>query len=147
MNKLFAVLSAALLSVAAAHANVKTEGGLSESKAGTSETYRLQVPSEKAVATTEIRLVIPEGVSVSRFQTTPGFLRTVKKNDAGLVTEVVWRGRIASDEFARFFFQAKNPAQPADLAWKVYQTYADGSVVAWDDTDRDGHPASHTAVK
>lgn len=147
MNKLFAVLSAALLSVAAAHATVKTEAGLTESKAGASETYRLQVPSEKAFATTEVRLVIPEGVSVSRFQTMPGFSRTVRKNDAGLVTEVVWRGKIASDEFARFFFQAKNPAQSADLAWKVYQTYADGSVVAWDDADKENHPASHTAVK
>ncbi len=146
MNKIFALLSAALLSVAVAHATVKTEMGLSESKTGISETYRLQVPSEKASATVAVRLILPDGIAVSRFQTLPGFTHTVKKNDAGLITEVTWKGRIAPDEFARFFFQARNPAQPADVAWKVYQTYADGSVVAWDDTDKD-YPASHTAVK
>lgn len=143
----FALILSATISVASAHAVVRTEAGLNESKVGVSEIYRLQVPSEKAIATTEVRLVVPEGVVVSRFQTMPGFPHTVKKNDAGLITEVTWTGSIAPDEYARFFFRAKNPAAAADLAWKVYQTYADGSVVAWDDTDKEGHPASHTTVK
>ena len=40
-----------------AHATVRTELGLSESKVGVSETYRLRVPSEKAMDTIELRLV------------------------------------------------------------------------------------------
>ncbi|CAM3955184.1 DUF1775 domain-containing protein [Deinococcus marmoris] len=144
----FLMLSAALLmSFAAAHATVKTEAGLSESAAGKSEIYRLNVPVEKDLATTQIRLVVPAGVGISRFQTTPGFSRTVSKNADGLVTEVVWKGNIEPMEYARFFFQAVNPAQPGELVWKVYQTYADGSVVAWDDTQPDKTPASKTAVK
>ncbi len=38
-----ALLTAALLSVAAAHATVRTESGLSESKVGVTETYRVKV--------------------------------------------------------------------------------------------------------
>ncbi|QFP77042.1 DUF1775 domain-containing protein [Deinococcus sp. AJ005] len=147
MQKILTLSAALLLSFAAAHATVRTEAGTSESAAGKSETYRLNVPVEKELATTQVRLVIPAGVGISRFQVTPGFARTVTKNADGLVTEVVWKGDIASMEYARFFFQAVNPAQPGELVWKVYQTYADGSVVAWDDTQPDKTPASHTTVK
>ncbi|GGO31462.1 DUF1775 domain-containing protein [Deinococcus humi] len=147
MSKLLALSAALLLSFAAAHATVKTEMGQSESGAGKSETYRLQVPVEKDIATTQVRLVVPAGVGVSRFQVTPGFARTVTRNADGLVTEVVWTGNIAPMEYARFFFHAKNPEAAGELVWKVYQTYADGSVVAWDDTQPDTAPASHTTVK
>ena len=141
-------LSAALLlSFAAAHATVRTETGLTESKAGASETYRLNVPTEKEVPTTQVRLVVPAGVTLTRFQVLPGFSRSVVKNADGLITEVTWRGRIAPQEYARFFFQARNSAQPGEVAWKVYQTYADGSVVAWDDTNPEQTPASKTTVK
>ena len=144
----FVALAAALLiSVAGAHATVRTEGGLSESKVGVSETYRLNVPTEKDIATTQIRLIVPAGVAISRFQVTPGFTRTVTKNADGLVTEVVWKGRVAPMEYARFFFQARNPAQGGELTWKIYQTYSDGSVVAWDDADPARGPASKTTVK
>ena len=147
MKNLFSLSAALLLSLAAAHATVRTEIGLSESAAGKSETYRLNVPVEKDMATTQIRLVVPTGVGLSRFQVTPGFARTVTKNADGLVTEVIWRGDIEPMEYARFFFQAKNPDAAGELIWKVYQTYADGSVVAWDDTQPDKTPASHTTVK
>jgi len=139
--------AALLLSVAGAHATVRTETGLTESAAGKSETYRLNVPTEKEIATTQIRLVVPAGVVISRFQVTPGFTRTVKRDAAGLVTEVVWKGRVAPMEYARFFFQAKNPAAAGDVVWKIYQTYSDGSVVAWDDTNPAEGPASRTTVK
>ncbi|SMB81453.1 DUF1775 domain-containing protein [Deinococcus hopiensis] len=150
MNVLKPVLSLAaalLLSVAAAHATVRTETGLAESQAGASETYRLNVPTEKGVSTTQVRLVIPAGVTVTRFQVLPGFIRTIRTNEAGLITEVTWKGRIAPQEYARFFFQARNPEQAGTLSWKVYQTYSDGSVVAWDDTNPEQTPASKTAVK
>ncbi len=147
MPKRLALFATLLLSFAAAHATVRTESGQAESGVGQSETYRLQVPVEKDIATTRVRLVIPAGVGISRFQVTPGFARTVTKNADGLVTEVVWTGTIAPMEYARFFFQAKNPGVAGDLVWKVYQTYADGSVVAWDDTQPDTTPASHTTVK
>ncbi|MCP2013542.1 uncharacterized protein YcnI [Deinococcus sp. HSC-46F16] len=147
LTRTLALAAALLVPVAAAHATVRTETGLAESRVAASETYRLNVPTEKNIATTQIRLVVPAGVTISRFQVTPGFTRTVKTNADGLITEVTWRGRIAPQEYARFFFQARNPEQAGTLSWKVYQTYADGSVVAWDDSDSEQAPASKTTLK
>lgn len=150
MFKRFAVAAALLLAAPAAlaHATVKTELDESQSGVGAYQVYRLNVPSEKAVDTTEIRMVIPEGFNVTRFLVQPDFIRSIKKNDAGVITEVTWKGRIRPDEFGRFYFQAHNPATPTTLVWKVYQTYADGSVVAWDSTE-DGakYPASVVTIK
>ncbi|GAA0514477.1 DUF1775 domain-containing protein [Deinococcus depolymerans] len=147
LNTALPVASALLFSVAGAHATVRTEAGLSESVAGKSETYRLNVPTEKDLSTTRIRLIVPAGVTLSRFQVTPGFTRTVVKNDAGLIREVIWTGRVAPMEYARFYFQAKNPPQAAELVWKIHQTYSDGSVVAWDDSNPAEGPASRTTVR
>ncbi|MVN88917.1 DUF1775 domain-containing protein [Deinococcus sp. HMF7620] len=141
------LLSTMLLSVAGAHATVRTEAGLGESKVGITETYRLNVPTEKEISTTQIRLVVPSGVSLTRFETAPGFTRTVTKNADGLVTEVVWKGRVAPMEYARFFFQARNPAAAGDVVWKIYQTYSDGSVAAWDGSNPDQGPASTVTIK
>ncbi|GAA4004124.1 hypothetical protein GCM10022631_13810 [Deinococcus rubellus] len=148
MKKLSLLLSVAALSLtpALAHAVVRTETGAAESAAGASETYRLNVPVEKDMATTAVRLEVPKGLTITRFQVTPGFVRTVKTDDAGLVTEITWTGTIAPMEYARFFFQARNPEAAGDVSWNVYQTYADGSVVAWDGVDPQT-PASKTTVK
>ncbi|GMA14557.1 DUF1775 domain-containing protein [Deinococcus metallilatus] len=146
MRKLLSLTAAVLASFAFAHATVRTETGAAESLAGKSETYRLQVPVEKSFATTEIRLLVPAGVKVSRFLPVPGFLRTVQKDAQGNVTTVIWRGRLNPEEFQRFLFQATNPADAGTLVWKVQQTYADGSVVNWDDSSPET-PASKTTVK
>ena len=148
MKKLSLLLPVVALSLtpALAHAVVRTEAGAAESAAGASETYRLTVPVEKDVGTTAVRLMIPKGLTVTRFQVAPGFTRTVKTDNAGLVTEVTWTGTLAPMEYARFFFQARNPEAAGDVNWNVYQTYADGSVVAWDGVDPQT-PASKTTIK
>ncbi|WP_027483866.1 DUF1775 domain-containing protein [Deinococcus pimensis] len=146
MRRVLSLTAAVLASFALAHATVKTETGASETLAGKSETYRLQVPTEKPVATTEIRLVVPAGLKISRFMPVSGFVRTVERDASGNVTAVTWRGRVAPEEFMRFYFQATNPADTGTLAWKVYQKYADGSVVAWDDSSTET-PASKISVK
>jgi uncharacterized protein YcnI len=141
-------LLAVVTGFALAHATVKTDMGLSESKAGGFETYRLQVPTERPVETTGVKLFVPEGLTVSRFQVLPGFERSVEKNSAGLITTVTWKGKVASDEFVRFAFSAKNPAQPTKLLFKVHQTYANGEVVKWEDSDPKGKtPASQVEIK
>ncbi len=145
---LFALLALAIVVPVLAHATVRTEMGLSESKVGMTETYRLRVPTEKPIATTEVRMIVPEGLTVSGFQTQNGFVRTAQKNDKGLITEVTWRGRIAVDEYGLFVFRAKNPTTPTTLRFKVYQKYSDGSVVAWDNDDRTAEkPASQVEIK
>lgn len=146
MRNIIALALASLASFALAHATVRTELGASDSLAGRTETYRLQVPVEKSIATTEIRLLVPDGVTVSRFLPVPGFTRTVERNASGRITAVTWRGRLQPDEFGRFLFQATNPADPGTLVWKAYQKSADGSVTPWDDS-AEATPASRTTVK
>jgi len=141
-----ALTLAALLSLAAAHATVQTETGLAESKAGGSETYRLQVPVEKDVATTQVRLVVPAGVKITRFMPVPGFVRTVKADSTGVITEITWQGRLAPMEFQRFLFSATNPADAGTVTWKVYQTYEGGTVVNWDGSDP-AAPASKITIR
>ncbi len=152
MKKYFVALAGILVSafatVVLAHATVKTDVGLSESKVGGYETYRLQVPTEKPMDTTEVKLFVPTGLTVSRFQPMAGFERSVEKNADGLITTITWKGKIGTEEFQRFLFSAKNPAQPTTLLFKVFQTYSDGSVVKWDDEDPKGKtPASRVEIK
>ena len=145
-RRLALLTAAALLPLAAAHATVRTDTGLSESKAGGYETYRLQVPVEKDVATTQVRLMVPAGVKIGNFMPVAGFVRTVRADAKGVISEVTWTGSIAPQEFQRFLFSAANPADAGTLAWKVYQSYADGTVVAWDDSNP-ATPASKVAIK
>lgn len=150
MRKAYAVFSALIMCIGSmvwGHATVKTEYGLAESKAGISETYRLQVPVEKPLATIEIRLVVPEGFVISRFLQTPGWERSVTKDANGIIKEVIWKGKVEDGEFVRLYFQGTNPKTPGTLIWKIYQKYADGSIVAWDDADKDKGPASKVEIK
>lgn len=146
MTRILAVLIAALLSAASAHATVKTDAGSAETLAGKFETYRLQVPAERDSPTVRVRLLVPDGVTVTSFMSVSGFLRTVERGTNGRVTAVTWTGRIHPDEFQRFLFSARNPAEAGVLRWAVEQTYADGTVVRWDDHLPDT-PASRTTVK
>ena len=148
MNRLFAAVIAAvaLLPIALAHVTVRTEIGQAESKAGATETYRLNVPNEKPVPTTGVRLVVPAGLTITRFMQQPGWERSVVRDASGRITEVSWKGSLPDGEFTRFIFQARNPAEAGTLVWKAYQAYADGSVVAWDDSSPDS-PASKTEIR
>ena len=147
LKRLIPVVTLLTLIPALAHATVRTEVGLAESKAGASETYRLQVPVEKPMATTEVRMIVPEGFILSRFMQTPGWERTVVKDTAGNISEVTWKGKVPDGEFVRFIFQGRNPTNPTKLSWKVYQKYEDGSIVAWDDADKEKGPASAVDIK
>ncbi len=126
-------LMLALTSPIFAHAVVRTDAGTTESAPGKYETYRLQVPVEKEIATIQVKLYIPKGLVVGNFLPVPGWTRSVEKDSSGSVTTVTWKGTLEPMEFARFLFSAKNPALEGNLSFVVEQTYADGTVVAWKD--------------
>lgn len=92
-------------------------------------------------------MIVPEGFILSRFMQTPGWERSVVKDGGGNIKEVTWKGKVPDGEFVRFIFQGRNPANPTKLSWKVYQKYEDGSVVAWDDADKEKGPASAVEIK
>lgn len=126
-----------------AHATVKP----AEVGVGKYQTFTVAVPSEKPIATIGIRLVVPEGIVSITPNVKPGWKITkklqatgnqVKDHDGKMVAEqklveVSWTGgRIPDGQRDEFLFSAKAPSQSTELNWKVYQTYADGSVVAWE---------------
>ncbi len=104
---------------------------------GAFQEFTLAVPTEKNIPTISVRLVVPEGLQSVTPNVTPGWKIAVKKIGTGddvFVSEIVWSGgSIPDGQRGVFVFNAKMPATPADLQWKAYQTYQDGSVVSWDE--------------
>lgn len=97
------------------------------------ETFSLGVPTEKNIPTAAVRLLIPEGLDHITPIVKPGWAIKTVTNASGTVTEIDWTGgSIPAGQKDMFLFSARTPATAATLQWKVYQTYRDGSAVAWD---------------
>ena len=91
------------------------------------------VPNKKNIPVIGLKLLIPSGLADVVPNVKPGWTIAIKKN-GDYVTEIDWTGgNIPVGERDQFTFSAQVPADPTTLAWKAYQTYKDGSVVAWDE--------------
>lgn len=94
---------------------------------GARTTFSVSVPVEKDIATTGVRLLIPEGIKSVTPNVKPGWKITTTSS------EITWTGgTIPVGQRDDFLFRTQVPASETTLVWKAYQTYADGSVVAWD---------------
>lgn len=114
-------------SVAWAHVRVLPE----EVPADSFEVFTVRVPTERDVPTTEVRVEVPEGFTVSRVEPVPGWDYELEE-EGGTVSAIAWSdGEIGETEFRQFDIQGKAPAEPGEYAWNAYQTYADGEVVEW----------------
>lgn len=159
MKKFFGIILVIILFAATstkiqAHVVVRP----SEVGVGTFQTFTVGVPVEKDIATTELRLVLPEGLNYVTPNVKSGW-RIEKKltgeGEEAKVTEIVWSGgEIPPGQRDEFLFSAQVPTEETTINWKAYQTYADGTVVAWEKED-EGHnksedentgPASKTQV-
>jgi uncharacterized protein YcnI len=101
---------------------------------GMFQNFVIGVPSEKPVATVAVKLVIPPGLDYVTPNVKPGWNVEVVKNASSTVTEIRWTGgNIPAGMRDDFGFSAKVPGATTALNWKAYQTYADGSVVSWED--------------
>ncbi len=94
-------------------------------------TFTVSVPNEKDVATTEIRLALPEGIHEVTPTMKPGWTITVEKK-GGIASAIVWKGQLPAGFRDDFTFSTQAPPTAGDLAWKAYQTYQGGIVVKWD---------------
>lgn len=131
---MIAVMVGMLVSVKIADAHVVVKPN--EVGIGSFQTFTIGVPGEKNSATKSIRLVVPEGLQYVTPNVKQGWTISIKKsgeNENAVVTEIIWTGgSIPVGQRDDFLFSAKVPSTPTALNWKAYQTYADGSVVAWD---------------
>lgn len=126
------VLFLFVVSIASAHVTVKpTEVGVASY-----QTFTVGVPVEKDIPTVSVRVVLPEGLE----SVTPYVKNGWKIAATG--TEIIWSGgSIPAGQRDDFLFSAKAPSKEGHLIWKAYQTYSDGSVVAWDNAPAGGHDA------
>ncbi len=136
------VISTLMLSATPAFAHVTVKPN--EVGAAAFQTFTVGVPVEKDIPTTEIRLVIPDGLKYVTPNVKPGWTIDVKKTGEGedaKVTEITWTGgTVPAGQRDEFMFSAQVPASPTTVAWKAYQTYEDGTVVSWDqDPKAKGH--------
>lgn len=118
---------AASVGVVSAHVKVSPiEAGIA-----TYQEFTVSVPTEKNNPTVALRLVIPGLDSVTP-NVKSGWTVAVKKS-ATSTTEIEWsKGSIPAGFRDTFVFSAKTPSKSGQIIWKAYQTYQDGTVVAWD---------------
>jgi len=93
--------------------------------------FSVSVPNERDDSVTSIKLAIPKGVSEVMPTVIGGWEITTEK-DRDDVTSITWTGVIPTGQRADLGFKAQTPAGAGEITWKAYQTYADGTVVRWD---------------
>jgi uncharacterized protein YcnI len=135
------VSALALAGSALAHANVSPPVVLAKK----SQFFTLAVPTEKANAfTTQVELTPPSGFSIDSFAPAPGWKRQTQTTGTGQNTtlvKVTWTGgKVPTEEDAVFQFLASTDAAKT-YAFKVRQTYSDGTVVDWTGPESSDTPA------
>jgi uncharacterized protein YcnI len=114
-------------------------------KAKVSQQLTLSVPTEEEGATTtEIRLTVPDGLSIDSFEPTPGWDRTEQASGSGesrVIQQVTWTGgKVPTDEDAVFRFNGSlDSAKTYEV--DVQQTYSNGKVVDWGGSESSDTPA------
>ncbi|MED4072620.1 YcnI family protein [Priestia endophytica] len=150
-KKVTTILAALLLSTisfagaASAHVVVYPQ----EVTQGSYEKFTVRVPTEKDIPTTKVKIDIPKDVEISRFEPKAGWTYELEKDSSGLIKSVTWTATgegLSATEFGEFSMQGKVGDSAEKIAWKAYQTYKDGSVVAWEGPADAELPASVTKV-
>lgn len=92
----------------------------------------VRVPSERDLATTRVRVEVPEEVTVFSLAEPPaGWAVASVPGPDGRVRAVVWSGgAIPAGRYADFRMLATAFAS-GDVLWRARQTYADGRVKPW----------------
>lgn len=136
ISGLLAVLSVLLLPASAfAHVVVTPK----EASVAQRLIFTMSVPNEKSVAVTNLKLLVPSGVTDITPTSKDGWKITTIKDTDGEVASINWSGAIPIGERQDFSFSAQVPAQTTELDWKAYQTYADNSTVHWDQKPTSDH--------
>ncbi len=125
--------SAAHLPAAWAHVHASSDDAVR----GATAIVTFQVPNESntGAATTALSVALPD-VASARTESMPGWTAKLDRDAAsGGVHSVTWTaapgGGIGADQFALFRISVKLP-DTETVSFPVTQTYADGTVVKWD---------------
>lgn len=149
------ILATATAATASAHVTVTGPGA---ARGGSDQEITFRVPVEKAVNTTELMVQLPLTTPIADVLVTPiaGWTHTQKTatltkpivTDDGTITDAVseidWKatsGGLKPGEFGQFTIIAGQLPDAASLTFKAIQGYADGSRVAWTQTEAPGSVA------
>lgn len=139
------MLALGFAGIASAHVTVQPK----EAPASSYQVFTVRVPTEKDVATTQVKVEIPEGVNVSRFEPKFEWSYEIEKNAEGKIASVTWKATgagLSATEFGEFRMSGKVAEDAKELVWKAYQTYSNGEVVEWTGAPDADKPASVTTV-
>ncbi|TCP19755.1 uncharacterized protein YcnI [Scopulibacillus darangshiensis] len=151
MKKIISILSIMFVftltvaNIASAHVTVSPDKVAKDSY----QVFTLRVPTEEDVPTIKVKVTIPKGVDISRFEPKAGWSYKIEKDNTGKIISVTWTAEnngLTSTEFGEFKMQGKVSADADKLVWKAYQTYKGGKVVKWIQAEDGDHPASVTKV-
>jgi uncharacterized protein YcnI len=112
---------------------------------GSTQMFTLAVPTEKEGATTtQIEMTPPAGFAIDSFVAANGWSRTTDQSGSGedvVVRKATWKGgKVPTGEAAAFQFVG-HPDKAQRYAFKVRQTYSDGTVVDWTGGESAEEPA------
>lgn len=143
ISALTTFIAASFVVVPLASAHVVVTPGAAQT--ATRVTFGMSVPNEKDVPVTGLKLKIPAGLKEVTPTVHPGW--TIKTTTtSGEVTAIEWTGgEIPAGQRDDFTLRAQTPEKAGELQWKVYQTYADGTTVAWDKAPTAAESESETA--
>lgn len=132
--------------MASAHVKVHPQ----EVAQDTYQTFTVIMPSEKEKAnTTQLKLQIPDGVTITGVEPKPGWQHQFEKDDTGKITTIIWKAQnegLTPNEFVELKMQGKVSDDAEKLRYKAYQTYDNGDVVKWIKDQQSDYPASVTQV-
>jgi len=99
---------------------------------GETTIFRMSVPNERQTIVNQVKLAIPNGVTELSPTVHPGWTITTQKSGDN-ISSVTWSdGQIPAGQRDDFTFSAIAPAEAGALNWRAYETYSDGTLVAWD---------------
>jgi hypothetical protein len=152
MNKttycLISLVGTLFSAVTLAHAVVTPTTGTSGAK---HQFFSLTAATEGDIACVEYRLEVPPewkaaGGLIDRVRLDSTWDIEVERDEDGWISSVTWSGAEAPDyAFARFDLIVSLPKLTGLQQLKIWQTYADGSVVGWVE-DRTGDKVAHPAA-
>ncbi len=126
------IVTLALSVTASAHVTVKP----AEVVTAGFRTFTISVPNEKEISTTTVKLVVPDELKYVQPTQKVGWSIAIDAEGSGENAEVksiTWSGNEVKAGFRdEFTFSGQVPGTATELQWKAYQTYSDGTVVAWD---------------
>ncbi|MFB2539602.1 MULTISPECIES: DUF1775 domain-containing protein [unclassified Acinetobacter] len=129
----------ATIASANAHVTIRNFANGVDSMSGKSDHFRLNVPTNRNKAITEVKLVVADGVKLLFIHPMPNWTYTTQKDANGDIKTVIYKGRMEAGEYTAFPFIAKNPAtSDTAVKYQAYVTYEDGVVVPFDGSE-DAH--------